>query len=62
VELNDYRLDDEEQRVSASCMKIMLEAGADMSLEYNNWDEWKSTFIWDAVYGGSIVNTAIAKM
>lgn len=50
----DSNAEEEKHHISAYCMKIMLEAGADTSLEYYGDGIWESTFGW-AVYSSSVV-------
>ena len=55
----DADMEEEERQIQTCCMKTMLEAGADTSLEaYEGNDQWRSTFM-QAVSTSSVVNTAI---
>jgi hypothetical protein len=54
---NDSELEEEERHEGAQCSKIMLEAGADASLElYAGGGIWLSAFV-DIVIFGSLVNS-----
>jgi hypothetical protein len=49
-------IEEEEQHKNSCCMKILLEAGADLSLEYHHHnDVWLSTFMY-GVLSYSIVS------
>jgi hypothetical protein len=55
---NDSEVEEEERHDGAQCLKIMLEAGADPSLEgYRGDGIWDSEFM-DVVIFGSLVNIA----
>jgi hypothetical protein len=53
----DSEIEEEEWHNGSSCMKLLLEAGADPSLEVNHGVLWTNAFM-DAVYQRSIVNAA----
>jgi hypothetical protein len=56
---NDSEMDDKSRQMKASCMKVMLEAGADTSLESSlDIHRSMSAFV-AAVHLSSLVNMAI---
>lgn len=55
---NDSEIKEETRHKKADCMKIFLEAGADMSIEVEDGAFGHNTFV-DAVESGSVVTTVV---
>jgi hypothetical protein len=53
----DSDIEEEQRHRNSSCVKLLLEAGADLSLEAHNGECWSNTFM-DSVLDRSIVNAA----
>jgi hypothetical protein len=56
---NDSEMDGKSLQMKVYCMKVMLEAGADTSLEYSLDIHRSMTAFVDAVHSSSLVNMAI---